>query len=234
MKAELLKLLDLGRSKESETLVPRVDDSEPARPGEWTAKDLLAHLSAWREAGVDEIESARTGGPPPDISDDDDFENAKIYARTHQLTARAVADAASRSWDTLTRAFSALSEEELHSPRPRQPDQEIVQILATQAYSHLAAHLTDWMDQQGDEKGAEQMVYWARDVAFSAPVGDAARGAAEYNIGCFHAKRGRAAEALPYLRKGLELRPGLGEWAAKDSDLDPIRNDPEVARLLQR
>ncbi len=44
MKPELLRLLDLGRSKESETLLPHVDDSPSARPGEWTARDLRKGL----------------------------------------------------------------------------------------------------------------------------------------------------------------------------------------------
>ena len=37
---------------------------------------------------------------------------------------------------------------------------------------------------------------------------------------------------MPLLRKGIELRPDLREWAKQDTDLDPIRSKPEVASLL--
>jgi tetratricopeptide (TPR) repeat protein len=44
-----------------------------------------------------------------------------------------------------------------------------------------------------------------------------------YNLACYESLAGRTDDALAHLRRALELQPKLAEWAAKDSDLDPIR-----------
>ena len=48
-----------------------------------------------------------------------------------------------------------------------------------------------------------------------------------YNTACFEALAGRREAALAHLRTAVELAPNTREWAAKDSDFDPIRHDPE-------
>jgi tetratricopeptide (TPR) repeat protein len=44
-----------------------------------------------------------------------------------------------------------------------------------------------------------------------------------YNLGCAEAQAGRADDAEAHVRRALELRPELREWAAKDTDLDLLR-----------
>ncbi len=233
MKDELMRLIEAGRKKEAETLLPQVDDSEPAEAGVWTAKDNVAHPTAWPDDGATELESVPTGAGLPAISPDDDVENARIYSRTHALPAGEIVDAAGRSWDRLAAALQACTEEQLHGPRPRYPEQEAYEILAGSSFNHLTGHLSSWFQEAGDQDEALNAVMWARDLAASAPVGDRTRGAAEYNVGCHFARLGRAEEALPYLARGIELRPDLRELALTDTDLDPIRDRPEVATLLE-
>jgi tetratricopeptide (TPR) repeat protein len=48
-----------------------------------------------------------------------------------------------------------------------------------------------------------------------------------YNVACFEALAGRRKDALAHLRRAFELEPKAREWAQSDSDLDPIRDDPE-------
>lgn len=48
-----------------------------------------------------------------------------------------------------------------------------------------------------------------------------------YNVGCFEALAGRREDALAHLRRAFELAPDkVRDWAADDSDLDSIRDDP--------
>jgi tetratricopeptide (TPR) repeat protein len=47
-----------------------------------------------------------------------------------------------------------------------------------------------------------------------------------YNLACYAALAGRRATALEHLRRAFELDPQTREWAARDADLDPIRDDP--------
>ncbi len=78
MKEELLRLLEIGRAKEVEEIVPLVDDSEPSKPGEWTVKDHLAHLSAWREAAAADIASVLHGTPVRERTGGTDQQDAAI------------------------------------------------------------------------------------------------------------------------------------------------------------
>lgn len=47
-----------------------------------------------------------------------------------------------------------------------------------------------------------------------------------YNLACYGAMAGRREVALEHLRRAFDLDPGTREWAAEDSDLDPVRDDP--------
>lgn len=232
MKHKLHDLIKAGRDREESDLLPYVNDAPSDEPGSWTAKDLLAHLTAWRQVGAAEIDSVRTGEPGPDVSDDDDVENAKIYEMTHLQPAASIREAGKSSWDQLAAAVEACSDTDLAKPRIRRPGQALWQAIPNNTYFHLAEHLDHWHSDRGDAAAAEKAAIWGYDLATSTFPDDPERGIAAYNLGCFYAKRGRAAEAMPYLRNGIELRPELRDWAKQDTDLDPIRATPELATLL--
>lgn len=231
MKQELRVLIEAGRAKEESDLLPSVDDNPADKPGAWTAKDQLAHLAAWREVAAADLDAARAARAAPDISDDDDIENAKVYDRTHHLSAATVRKAAGDSWDQLAAALELCSEEDLTKRRER--GQEMLwQVVQSNACVHLAGHLVSFHTGHGDEAAAEAAAKWSHDLATATLQDDRARGTAAYNLGCFYASRARAKEAMSYLRTGIELRPDLRDWAKQDTDLDPIRSTPELVRLL--
>lgn len=232
MKAKLLDLIDAGRDKEEEALVRFVDDSAPESPGKWTAKDQLAHLMSWRQVAIAELDAARTGGPVPDFSTDSDVENVKFYAQTHDQPAAVIIEAAAASWDAMAASVLACSEETLEGPRPRRPYQKLWMVVPLNVYNHLAEHLAYWRWDQDDETAAEQAMMWGHDLAIATFPDDRTRGSADYNLACIYAQKGMTAKALPLLKRGFELRPDLVEWAKTDTDLDPIRSNPELAELL--
>jgi tetratricopeptide (TPR) repeat protein len=47
-----------------------------------------------------------------------------------------------------------------------------------------------------------------------------------YNLACYASMAGLREPALEHLRRAVEADPQTREWAATDSDLDPIRVDP--------
>ena len=231
LKDSLLMLVAATREKEASDLLPHCDDSPP-EPGRWTAKDNLAHMSWWRDHAAHVIEAARTGEPGPKINDDLAVENARIHAATRELPAKTVLDEGHRSWERLTSAIQACPAEVLRGPRPGRPEQQAWEVIPGDTHFHLAEHLGYWHSERGEEEAAEAAAIWAHDLnneAFSEP---APRGYAAYNLGCFFARHGRAHDAAPYLKEGIELVPSLREWARQDADLDPIRNAPELAALL--
>jgi len=231
MKEELLRNVEAARAKELEVLAPHVDDSEPAEPGTWTVKDTVAHLAAWREYAVAEIEAGLAGGESPELESDEETQNAKLYAEMRGLSAKDVLHRAARSWAALADGIQGCSEQQLVGPRPGRPGMQLWHAVRGNGYAHLGEHLGYWYEANGDLRGAEDAAIWARDLSGAIP-NDSERGNGEYDLACFYAKRGRAAEALGHLERAVSLNPELRDWAAKDADLDPIRSQPEVARLL--
>ena len=232
MKEKLHRLIEASRAKEQEVLVPQVDDREPSESGRWTAKDVVAHMMSWRQVATGEINAVLTGSAVPDVSTDDDRENETFYQRTHHLPAGTIIASAAESWDDLDAAVRACTDEDLEKPRPRYPNQRLLQAVVGNTYFHVAEHLGYWYSDQGDEDSAEKAALWGYNLVNSILTEDPQRGAAEYNLGCIYAKRGRAEQALTHLARGFELRPDLKAWAKSDTDLDGIRSDPEFAKLL--
>jgi len=222
-----------GREKEESDLIPYVDDSALSQAGQWTAKDNLAHLTAWRLTAAAELEAVRTGTPAPaSVSEDIEESNAKVYEMTRDHPAASVLDEARRSWATLIAAVEACSEEDLLKPRVRRPEQPAWQVIPGNTFFHIAEHLAYWHDERGEPAQSEIAALWAHDLANENFPDDRQRGTADYNLGCFYAVRGRAEKAIPYLRRGIELNPNLREWARTDTDLQPIRATPELVQLL--
>ncbi len=223
MKAKLLGLIEIGRNKEAEVFVPRVDDSAPARPGSWTIKDTVAHLTSWREVATGELDSVRTGAPAPEVADDDDVQNAKFYAQTHDEPARSILEFAARSWNALAEAVSACTEEQLQAPRPHHPQLQVWQVVPENAIDHMADHLGYLYSERGDAASDEKAAIWRYDVETAAFPEDRRRGVEEYVLARFYAGKGRLDEASNRLERALALRPDLREWA---------KQDPELAKLL--
>jgi len=223
MKAKLLGLIEIGRNKEAEVFVPRVDDSAPARPGEWTIKDTVAHLASWREEATGELDSVRTGAPAPEVAGEDDVQNAKFYAQTHAEPARSILESAARSWDALAEAVNTCTEEQLQAPRPHHPQLKVWQVVPENAIDHMADHLGYLYADRGDPAAEERAAIWRYDVEVAAFTEDRRRGVEEYVLARFYAGKGRLEEASNRLERALALRPDLREFA---------RQDPELAKLL--
>jgi tetratricopeptide (TPR) repeat protein len=232
-KGELRNLIQTGRQRERTALQPFVNDVPPDRPGQWTPKDQLSHVTAWRRVAAAELDAVRTGVPDPAVADGDDAENARIYEETHRLSAAMVIEAAERSWDQLSSALEACSDDVLSKPRirDRRAEASLWQIVPDNVH-HLAEHLVYWQTEAGMLSGAEQAARWAYEIATSTLTDDRRRGVAEYNLGCFYAVRARLDEAMPYLLRGLELRPDLRDWAKQDSDLELIRARADLSDEL--
>jgi hypothetical protein len=55
-----------------------------------------------------------------------------------------------------------------------------------------------------------------------------------YNLACFEALGGRREEAVAHVVQAMEAAPRFAKWAAEDSDLESIRDDPRFSEALAR
>jgi hypothetical protein len=55
-----------------------------------------------------------------------------------------------------------------------------------------------------------------------------------YNLACFEALGGRREEAVIHVVQAIEAAPRFAKWAAEDSDLESIRDDPRFSEVLAR
>jgi hypothetical protein len=224
-----------AREKEASALVPFVDDSTPYAPERWSAKDNLAHLTAWRLLAAAELDAVRTGiGSSMVTEETQEAHNARVYEATRHEPAALAREACDRSWDALATALEACSDEDLEKPRLRRPEQLVWQLIPGNTYFHVGQHVGWWSTERGADEAAENAAKWSRDLAITTFPGERSRGTADYNLGCFYSARGQLEKAIPLLRSGFELNSMLREMARKDTDLDPIRSSPELMGLLDQ
>ena len=94
---------------------------EPGPMGEWTFKDLAAHLTGWRHYSIARIEAVNRGEPlpstpwPPELTDDDSI-NDWIYARERDRPLTDVLADADATFSRLTAAVETLDDVQLADP----------------------------------------------------------------------------------------------------------------------
>lgn len=119
-KAELLEAIRIQRSNIDRVVDEAGDRMEqPGAMGDWTLKDVIAHLTGWRQNSVARMEAAVNGGPPilpwTNTDDDDDAEpiNQRMYEQSHDRPLADVLMDSRESFDRLEAAVSALDDDDL-------------------------------------------------------------------------------------------------------------------------
>jgi hypothetical protein len=94
---------------------------EPGPMGEWTFKDLAAHLAGWRNHRIAELEAAGRGEPlppppwPAELDEDDDT-NAWIYQHARNRSLDEVLADYDSTFERLAAALEAFPPETLADP----------------------------------------------------------------------------------------------------------------------
>ncbi len=119
LRASLIEGLRACRAAEIEifaALDPAARDA-PGPDGGWSAKDHLAHLSAWRQHQATKMAALREGRPEPELpADDIDEINAIFHADRADWTWQWVVGDADATTDALIAEVSAASDEALADP----------------------------------------------------------------------------------------------------------------------
>jgi tetratricopeptide (TPR) repeat protein len=191
----------------------------------------VAHLAHWRRHAAQVLTAVRTGGSAPDAADIDTL-NAAVHSANRERSADDIKEEALASYAELARAIDDCSDEDLLKARP---GRETVawEVVPPNGHLHLGEHLGFWHLAQGNEAAAEQAQKWMLEVHETAFTDPRNRAFGEYRLACYYARQGRAANAMPHILRSVELNPELKEWVRKDTDLDRLREEPELRAILE-
>jgi hypothetical protein len=137
-------------SRERDRLLATLDvltEEEMARPGacgEWSAKDVLAHIAAWEEECARAIGTLGKG-EPWDVDYDLEAWNDQTYRQRRSLPLDQVRREFQGAHQTLLEAIGGLTEEQLAQ------NSDIRGWIANSTYAHYQEHLLDlmsWKDKQ--------------------------------------------------------------------------------------
>lgn len=221
LRAGLIEGLQHARAVEREIFAaqdPAERDTPPADGG-WSAKDTLAHLSAWRQRQTDKLSAQREGRaePPPPAADIDDINAILHDERAGWTWERAASDAESTA-DGLMAEVAAASDETLGDPKvagsilgdgPEHDLGHLVQLAPTDALRSRV------LDLAGATRAIVDRGGWpTRTAAY-----------ARYNLACFHALGGRLDAARALLRQALPDSEELRAHAPNDDDLIALRDE---------
>ena len=158
------------------------DRDAPAADGGWSAKDVQAHLSAWKRHQTERLTAIREGRDEPPDTVETDEQNAVFHAERADSPWDDVRADADQAMTDLLAATQAASDETLEEPR-------VSGSILGNGPEHGLAHLPAVAARVGMEARVTELA-----EAFEASLDDdwptRATDYARYNLACFYALRG--------------------------------------------
>jgi hypothetical protein len=198
-------------------------------PDEWAAKDLVAHVTTWRERGAENLKAIRRGPLPPEPQEFDEV-NRAIFDQNRGQAWEVVLGRVKKSWGSFTMALRDLTEDKLAaSGGEAQPDRPLWRRVTVDAGNHPVLHYAEFARRRGRGASATHWMEGLSPLLLAVDPAGEWHGVVHYNLACHYAQTGRPDKALDSLRAALELSPGLRDWSRQDSDLAPLHEDPRFS-----
>jgi hypothetical protein len=227
LQADLAALLAVTRAAERDLfgMLDQHARDEAGTIGQWSAKDVQAHLAAWRAIEARRLEAAAahddslTAGDPV-TSDPVDGSNADIHARYADWAWEMVARDADESVDALIAAIGRSTNDVLC-----ECDEYSVAGIGSNGANHALGHLSDIARMAGDSERYDAFVREVEAILAHSHVPPHDSGVILYNIACHRALTGDLDEARRLLSIAFAWRGDLRETALEDSDLVALREE---------
>jgi tetratricopeptide (TPR) repeat protein len=234
LKARLLALVEQGLVEQQE-FIAHLSDAERAaigKPDAWSAKDHIAHNTAWKADAT--MEFATTVHGEVHTVESITVFNPRVFAEQQYRPWDAVLADMEEADSALRAAIEACSEADLSDPArfPWRGGFPLWTTALVSAYEHPAEHYAQFYLDSGDVARAstarQQVIDNARRL-----IGEKGEfGYIVYNLGCFYAQTGQRGLALAALREAFAGAPGLREGAPNDPELAPLHGDPAFQALV--
>jgi hypothetical protein len=232
---EMFDLMKFVR-QELDNLIEQLTPEEKARRGslrQWSAKDMLAHLTFWSGHFNRQIENALAGKPVPLAGEyTNQLNDGVLYEHLEQPFEEARAEEAAIYLE-FNRIIDGLSPAELLDPKKfayLDGRSLLERILGTHAY-HPAFHISDYYIKAGHAEKARDLQEVLTERLSIFPNW---KTNATYNLACFYSLNGFKQEAIEKLKVAFCEKPDLIEWSQQDSDIDPLRGMAEYQALIEK
>jgi tetratricopeptide (TPR) repeat protein len=233
------KLLDLAQRCSADELAFVAALSEAERhaigtPERWSAKDLIAHVAAWKQRAALMLAMARRGEVPPAFDDEDEF-NARTFEENCQRAWDDVLTAAKRAVVELIAQVEPLTEADLVDPQrfPWRNGNPLWWPISIRGYGHPQMHLAQYHVEHGNLTRAIEIREALLPVRLSLDDLPSTRGKALYNLAGFYATIGYPEKALALLREALRFDATLFELSKHDADFTNLHDAPDYQALEQ-
>jgi hypothetical protein len=199
----------------------------------WTAKDLLAHILAWKENMIAGL-AATAESRPTAWDGDTDATNAKIFDKHRKDSWDQVIRCLSETNRRLLETVQTMSELELMDPgrNPWRNKRPAWVSIAGNSFSHPMVHIAQYAFEHGDPAHGTLLNELVAERLLAMDDSPAWKGNALYNLACADALGGQYEKAIENLREALSLNPELSEWCRKDPDLVPLHGDKSYEALF--
>lgn len=223
---KLLVLLKLAYEEEQK-LYARLDENERSSTGnleQWSAKDIMAHIAAWKEYTVSDI-TAALRGKNPEVRGDLDRINAAIYEENRNKSWEDILTHLERVYKSSIECVRAVPHEKMIDPNtlPWQEGRPLWRIIGGNGYIHPVTHLAEYYFRRGDDNYAVELHEQAADLTAELTNSPDWSGIVKYNLACCYALSGQHKRAINELGESLKLNSDLTEWSREDPDLASIR-----------
>jgi tetratricopeptide (TPR) repeat protein len=193
----------------------------------WSAKDVLGHVSFWDAEMLNRFETVGRGDKY-EFNQTDDEANSGAYEARKDWSWDQVWQASRTTLDQLETYITNASDEVLEKISERRP---VWMQIENSALAHGGAHFSDYELAQNNLERAEALHDHVI-ASYDASRGTAGRGTAVYNKACLYAKNGMKEKAMPLLTEALTSVPDLREWAKQDTDMESLHTDPDFLALV--
>jgi hypothetical protein len=154
------QLLEVMRTARShwEALLAEAGEArltEPGVEGDWSLKDIIAHITYFETWAADNVLALQRGEPRPQAEYkglEVDEENARIYERNRVKSLAEVLRESQTSFERSIDAVQGLHDEDLYDPaftRKSGADWIVMDLIEGDTYEHYQDHITSvraWLD----------------------------------------------------------------------------------------
>jgi hypothetical protein len=226
--ADLIEMLRAAHAAERDIFGALSPDQReaPNSIGEWSAKDVLAHLAAWRAVEARQLERRirgesgwDPGDPGPEVPVDE--ANEMLHAKYAAWSWDDVVLEADASVEALVAAMgrsgtTALSERD-----------GIVVGIGTSGSNHAMGHLIDAARLAGARPRFDALARAFEEIVARGHLAPRDSGVIFYNLACYQALAGETDDARRLLRTAFTHHHELVESAKEDPDLAALRGELE-------